>query len=155
MGFQPSQSVMNLLSRHISERSQRRHHSKDPRICTEKLSLPQLCSHHEGILLPCTSQSFRDWDKSQSVSGSHALCPCCSSAPLFVSSSFLTAQRSSSSVWCCHRHRGTIPASSPGWGQAARRDSLPSFYEQKVGCSPLHMNCKVIKNLTDVLDIEG
>lgn len=34
------------------------------------------------------------------------------------------------------------------------RDSLPSFYEQKVGCTPLDRNWIVIKNLTDFLDTE-
>lgn len=73
------------------------------------------------------------------------LCPAASSQPRGAAPVFGVV----------HRHRGTIPASSPGWGQAARRDSLLSLYEQKVGCNPLHMNCKVIKNLTDVLDTEG
>lgn len=53
-------------------------------------------------------------------------------------------------------HRGIIlPSPSSGWAETAKRDSLPSFYEQKAGCSPLHMNCKVIKNLTDFSDTDG
>lgn len=59
-------------------------------------------------------------------------------------------------VGVVHRHRGIIPASdSSGWGETAERHSLPSFYEQKVRCTPLHMNCKVIENLTDFLDTEA
>lgn len=121
--------------------------------------LRELCSHHQGIPVPCTSHAFRGWDKFQSVCGSHALCSCCSRAPLLVSSVSIITQRSTCSGWCCtqtQRDNPCLPLLKLGRGRKERPwGFFPSFYEQKVGCSPLHMNCKVIKNLSDFLDTEG
>lgn len=103
VGFKPAQSVMNLLSRHSSGRNQRRNHSKEPRICPEKLSLPhvrELSSLCQGIPLPCTSRAL-GIGTNFSLCGSHALHPCCTRAPLLMSSSSIITQRSTSSGWCC------------------------------------------------------